>query len=169
MWTSNWGLFAVGDLLIINTGPLIAFDRMGCLDLIGRLPFAILCPNEVRRELDTGERAGHPRITPPWLGVRGLSSPVTAFGLVGLDLGETAVIQLALELGSTPVAIDDWKGRRVALAMGLTVTGSLGLLGRAKQLGLVSAIRPLVERAASAGIRYHPQLVSAVLAELGEA
>ncbi len=169
MWTSNWGLFAVADLLVINTGPLIAFERMGCLDLIGRLPFAILCPTEVRCELDAGEHAGHPGIRPPWLGVRGLSSPAAAFGLVGLDLGETAVIQLALELGSTPVAIDDWKGQRVALAMGLTVTGSLGLLGRAKQLGLFSAIRPYVERATSAGIRYHPQLVSAVLAELGEA
>ena len=159
----------MADLLVINTGPLITFHRMGCLDLIGRLPFTIICPTEVRRELNTGECAGHPRITPAWLGVRGLSSPMTAFGLVGLDLGETAVIQLALELGSVPVAIDEWKGRRVALAMGLTVTGSLGLLGRAKQLGLVSAIRPYVERAAIAGIRYHPSIVSAVLAELGEA
>lgn len=157
------------EVLVINTGPLIAFDRMGCLDEIGLLPFEILCPNEVRHELDEGERAGHPHINPAWLGVRALSSPPTAFGLVGLDLGETAVIQLALELGSASVAIDEWKGRRVALAMGLRVTGSLGLLGRAKQLGLLSAARPFVERAARAGIRYHPVIVSAVLEELGEA
>ena len=165
----NWGFFAVDEILVINTGPLIAFERMGCLDEIGLLPFEILCPDEVRRELDEGECAGHPHIAPSWLGVRALSSPPATFGLAGLDLGETAVIQLAMELGSARVAIDEWKGRRMALAMGLRVTGSLGLLGRAKQLGLVSTVRPFVERAARAGIRYHPFIVAAVLEELGEA
>ena len=56
----------------------------------------------------------------------------------------------------------------MASAMGLDVTGSLGLLGKATQLGLLPALRPLVERALEAGIRYHPAVVSAVLKELGE-
>ena len=153
---------------MIDTGPLIAFERMGCLDWIGRLPFEFLCPKEVRLELDQGESAGHPRVTPSWLGVHALSGPPAAFGLVGLDLGETAVIQLGLEIKAAHVVIDEWKGRRMALAMGLDVTGSLGLLGKAKQLGLVSKVRPFIERAVDAGIRYHPVVISAVLEELGE-
>ncbi|MFZ0256144.1 MAG: DUF3368 domain-containing protein [Gammaproteobacteria bacterium] len=155
--------------LVINTGPLIAFERMGCLDQIGRLPFDFVCPEEVRRELNEGEACGHPRISPSWLTVRSLSSPPTPFGLVELDLGETAVIQLALEIAGARVAIDEWKGRRMALAVGLRVTGSLGLLGKAKQLGSISQARPFIERAIEAGIRYHPVVVSAVLEELGEA
>lgn len=87
---------------------------------------------------------------------------------VELDPGESAVILLGLELRAAAVAIDEWKGRRAALARGLTVTGSLGLLGRARQLGLVPAARPFIQRAVNAGIRYHPAVVAAVLKELGE-
>jgi predicted nucleic acid-binding protein len=88
--------------------------------------------------------------------------------LAGLDSGEAAVIQLALELEVPWVAIDEWKGRRAALAVGLQVTGTLGLLGRAKVLGLIPSLKPLVERATAEGIRYHPELVQAVLKAAGE-
>jgi hypothetical protein len=64
------------DLVVGNTGPLIALERMGCLDVIGKLPFESLCPEEVRGELDAGERVGHPRIAPSWLGVRQLAAPL---------------------------------------------------------------------------------------------
>jgi predicted nucleic acid-binding protein len=156
------------DLVVVNTGPLIAWERMGCLDVIGRLPFEFLCPEEVRGELDAGERAGHPRVAPPWLGVRRLAAPIASLGLIELDAGETAVIQLALDLAAKLVAMDEWKGRRAALALDLAVTGSLGLLGKAKKLGLVPSVRSLVERATATGVRYHPAVIAAVLRELGE-
>lgn len=158
----------MGEILVVNTGPLIALERMGCLEPIGTLPFEFVTPPEVRAELDEGERVGLPRIAPASLRVRALASPRPAAGLAELDRGESAVIQLALELRAAAVAIDEWKGRRVALAHGLSVTGSLGLLGRARQLGMVPAARPFIQRALDAGIRYHPAVVAAVLKELGE-
>lgn len=154
--------------LVVNTGPLITFDRIGCLDLVGRLPYRFLCPSQVRSELDRGEVKGHSRIAPAWLGVQELARPLSPVILAGLDPGEAAVIQLAEELGVPVVAIDEWKGRRVALASGLRVTGSLGLLGRAKALGLISAMRPYIERAEAVGIRYHREIVRAVLQAAGE-
>ena len=39
------------------------------------------------------------------------------------------------------VCIDETKGRQTALAVGLKVTGALGLLARAKTLGLISELR----------------------------
>jgi predicted nucleic acid-binding protein len=156
------------DLVVVNTGPLIAWERMACLDIIGRLPFEIVCPEEVRRELDEGEGAGHPPIAPAWLGVRRLQAPVTSIGVIELDVGETAVIQLAIQLAAKMVAMDEWKGRRAALALDLKVTGSLGLVGVAKKLGLIESVRPFVERAVAAGVRYHPLVISTILRELGE-
>jgi predicted nucleic acid-binding protein len=64
--------------------------------------------------------------------------------------------------------MDEWKGRRAALALDLAVTGSLGLLGNAKKLGLVPSVRSFVERAAATGVRYHPAVIAAVLRELEE-
>lgn len=66
------------------------------------------------------------------------------------------------------VSIDEWKGRRAALAAGLEVTGTLGLLAKAKLQGLIPALRPLIEKAVEEGIRYHPEIVNAVLEAVGE-
>jgi predicted nucleic acid-binding protein len=153
----------VAELVVINTGPLIAFSRLGCLDVVGKLPYEFICPQEVRQELDAGEALGHPRIRPSWLAIRELRDPLPILTVASLDRGEAAVIQLAIELAIGTVAIDEWKGRRAALASGLRVTGSLGILGRAKMLGVIPSLKPLLERATSAGLRYHPELVQAVL------
>jgi predicted nucleic acid-binding protein len=53
-------------------------------------------------------------------------------------------------------------------AAGLSVTGSLGLLGKAKMLGLVPSLKPLLEKAIAEGIRYHPELVRSILEAVGE-
>ena len=73
-----------------------------------------------------------------------------------------------MEQKASTVCIDESKGRRAALAVGLSVTGSLGLLGRAKVLGLIPSLRPLIERATREGIYYDPELAKRVLVALGE-
>lgn len=136
--------------------------------MVGRLPFAFVSPQEVRDELDEGAVAGHPRIEPPWLEVRRLRAPLSPVVLSTLDHGEAAVIQLALENQIPLVCIDEWKGRRAAPASGLQVTGVLGLLAKAKHLGLLPALRPLIDRAVIVGIRYHPRLIEQILTAVGE-
>lgn len=156
------------ERVVINTGPLIALSRAGALDLAGRLPVEFLCPAEVRRELDEGAAAGHMAVTPGWLKVVPLERPPHPVSRAALDLGEAAVIELALERRIERVCIDDWKGRRTALALGLQVTGTLGLLGRAKREGIIPAVAPWVERLARSGVWYDPELVRRFLAALGE-
>ena len=56
----------------------------------------------------------------------------------------------------------------MALAVGLKVTGALGLLGKAKREGIISELRPYLDRAHQTGIRYHPDLVRRFLEALGE-
>ena len=158
----------MAERIVVNTGPLIALARIEALDVVGRLPFEVICPQEVRDELDQGAEIGHPHVNPSWLAVVSLRERPSPLSLSALDLGEAAVIQLALEQGIERVCIDEWKGRRAALAAGLQVTGALGLLGRAKLLGLLPALRPLIERAIERGIRYHPELVRQVLTAVGE-
>ena len=156
------------ELLVVNTGPLITLERMGALDLPARLPFSFICPDEVRAELDDGHRAGHLPITPDWLRTQSLTTPVSPLGVSALDRGEAAVIQLALELKIGWVCIDEWKGRRAALAAGLKVTGVLGLLGMAKKKGIIGTISPFIDKAVAAGIRYDSDLLDRVLRAAGE-
>ena len=158
----------MADRIVINTGPLIALARMEALDVPGQLPHEFICPTEVREELDEGARLGYQTITPVWLTVIPLRASPSAVSVAALDKGEAAVIQLALEEGLSRVSIDEVKGRRIATALGLSVVGSLGLIARAKALGIIPAIRPLIEKAMRDGVHYHSDLVERVLSLVGE-
>lgn len=154
--------------VVVNTGPLIALARIGALEIPGRLDLTFMAPEEVRHELEEGVRLGHPPVQAPWLTYVRLAAPLNLMVSRVLDPGEGAVIQLALEQRIGQVCIDEVKGRRMALAVGLRVTGAFGLLGRAKRDGLISAVRPYVERAAQTDIRYHGELIRRFLQAMGE-
>lgn len=158
----------MAESIVVNAGPLIALARAGAIDVVGRLPICYVCPLQVRTELDEGARSGYPDIRVPWLEAVPLTTPLDSVAIAMLDAGEAAVIQLARERRIEWVCIDDRKGRRAALAVGLRVTGSLGLLVRAKIVGLVPAIRPFIERAMSEGVWYDADLTQRVLTDLGE-
>jgi predicted nucleic acid-binding protein len=102
-------------------------------------------PFEVREELLEGVRCGHAPVSPTWLQFAALTNQLDLVARANLGAGEAAVIELALQEGVRRVVIDERRGRRAALAVGLQVTGTLGLLGRAKELGLIPAVRPFVE------------------------
>jgi predicted nucleic acid-binding protein len=156
------------ERLVVNTGPLIALGRVDALEIISRLPLRFLAPIQVADEIAAGARLGHPVTTPTWVEVIPLSAPLAQVTVSALDEGEAAVIQLALELRIATVCIDEWRGRRAAAAAGLKVTGSLGLLGRAKHIGLIPTVRPWIDKMRAAGIHYHPDLLVKFLAAIGE-
>jgi predicted nucleic acid-binding protein len=131
--------------LVLNTGPLIVLRRAEALDVVGRLPVEFVSPFEVRDELLEGARHGHPPVSPTWVRFVALAKPLDLVARANLGAGEAAVIERALQEGVPRVVIDERRGRRAALAVGLSVTGTLGLLGRAKGLGLVPAVRLFVE------------------------
>jgi predicted nucleic acid-binding protein len=156
------------ERIVINTGPLVALARMGALEVAGRLPFDFVCPREVWAELEEGARQGHIPVAPEWLRVTALEAPLSPVAVAALDAGEAAVIQLALDLAISWVCMDEWKGRRAAASAGLKVVGALGLLGMAKTRGFIPALRPYVDKAAAAGVRYDAELVRQVLTAAGE-
>jgi predicted nucleic acid-binding protein len=156
------------ELLVINTGPLIALGRVDALDIVSKLPITIVAPLDVAGEIEAGSRLGHPVTMPAWVEVQPLAFPLARIAVGTLDEGEAAVIQLAMERAIETVCIDEWRGRRAAIAAGLRVTGSLGLLGRAKRVGLIVAVRPWIAKLDAAGVHYHPDLVAKFLAAIGE-
>jgi predicted nucleic acid-binding protein len=157
----------MGERLVVNTGPLIALHRAEALDVAGRLPVEFMCPVEVREELLEGVRHGHAPVSPSWVRFVALTKPLDLVARANLGAGEAAVIELALQEGVPRVVIDERRGRRAALAVGLQVTGTLGLLGRAKALGLVPAVRPFVEALRVSGW-YDAAVIERFLATMGE-
>ncbi|MDA0838258.1 MAG: DUF3368 domain-containing protein [Planctomycetota bacterium] len=65
--------------------------------------------------------------------------------LESLDAGEAEALALAEEIKASAVLIDEAAGRASAVQNGLPVIGTLGILLRAKERGLIDAIRPLLD------------------------
>ena len=156
------------EKVVINTGPLIALNLAEALDVIGRLPFEFHSPPAIERELRVGVSKGYPLIMPAWLKITDLKQPINPIAALMLDEGEAEVIQLACEFDRCSVCIDERKGRRLAVAVGLKVTGALGLLLTAKRLGLIPCLKPFFDRLSESKIWYDPALVHRILAEAGE-
>lgn len=64
---------------------------------------------------------------------------------VHLHRGEAEAIALAADLKCDVVLIDEQEGRQFATQAGLTVTGVLGILLRARLRGDISTLRPEIQ------------------------
>lgn len=73
---------------------------------------------------------------PAWCEVRASSSTPDA-NLSGLDPGEREALQLAVEAKADVLLIDESEGRREALRRNLKVAGTVAVLERAAQSGLI--------------------------------
>ena len=64
--------------------------------------------------------------------------------------------------------LDDLQARRCARSIGILVTGTLGIILRAKQRGIIPAARPIVEHLLRKGMYLSKELVETTLADIGE-
>jgi predicted nucleic acid-binding protein len=158
----------MSERIVIDTGPIVALSRAGVTGAIAQMPIEFLSPMEIRRELDKGPPAGREAVDFTWIRFIVRTTPLNPLAVSSLDEGEAAVIQLALDEQVPVVCIDERKGRRAALAVGLKVTGTLGVLGRAKALGLISSVRPHVEKMVAGGDWFDPALLARFYAAIGE-
>ncbi|WP_460686633.1 DUF3368 domain-containing protein [Niabella aquatica] len=60
------------------------------------------------------------------------------------------------------------KGRKLASRLSLNFTGTLGVLLKAKQKGIILHLRPIFEKIQSTNFRIAPKLYVAILQEVGE-
>lgn len=157
--------------LVADTSPLISLDACKQLGLLRKLYGSVVVPRAVERELSAGGKTGMPKgLTSAhrkWIGVRTLGAPPPAL-VAALDIGEAEVIALALEVGSPLVLLDETAARAVARVRGLQVTGSLGVLLRAKKKSLLPAVKPSIDLMLSRGVLLGGGLVDSVLRAAGE-
>ncbi|HEU0142672.1 MAG TPA: DUF3368 domain-containing protein [Bryobacteraceae bacterium] len=73
-----------------------------------------------------------------------------------------------MELRADVIVIDDGGARRLARLLGLQVVGTLGVLLQAKYLGLVPALRPLLDALRPLPFHMKKSLYDALLNAAGE-
>ncbi len=85
-----------------------------------------------------------------------------------LHAGEVEVMILAQEKGADLVIIDDDAAKKTARYLGLTVTGTLGVLLRAKEQGIIERVQPLLDAMERNGFYISPAVGAMVLEQAGE-
>ena len=124
-------------LLVTDTTCLIALDRIDRLGILPLLYDPVVAPPAVLREF--GQR-------PTWLHEE---RPDDDAGVVALrarlDAGEVEAIVLAQRLPGAVLLIDEARGRRVAVELGLRIIGTAGVLLGAKRARLVPRLKPLLD------------------------
>ena len=158
--------------LVINTGPLLALIAgVGDLSLLELLYKRVLVPFEVCQEIAAGGASNFGVIEfkkSSFIEKRSNSLAVTPFLRNVLDLGEASVIQLALDENIHTVCIDESMGRRIARLNGLNLTGSIGVLIRAKQNGFDFSMLKAINRMKSQGIYLSQKVVDFALKQVNE-
>lgn len=151
--------------VVVNATPLISLALVDRLNLLKVLFEEIIVPNAVYDEVvrqGAGKTGADQVARLPWLTVM---RPDIYSGidlqLFGLDTGETEVLLLAQQIQPDWVIIDERLARRVALAMGLPVKGTLGLLLSAVQGGVVAKEDALndLQHLSLSGIRISSRLL----------
>jgi predicted nucleic acid-binding protein len=151
--------------VVSNTSPLLYLHQLGSIDLLPALYAEVLVPMSVVDELSAGRAAGHdvPNVTAlPWASV--VSSPTLALLALATDLGrgEAEAIAIAHERNALLI-LDDGLARRHARLIGVNLTGTLGVLLKAKAAGHIPQLAPLVARLTELGFRLAEQTREAVL------
>lgn len=152
--------------VICNTSPLQYLHQTDLLHLLPALFGSVQVPTAVAAELAEGRRRGVrlPELAQlPWVTLRSVRERKLLPLVTSLGSGETEVLALGLEAPDHLLVLDDRDARRHAIAAGLEVTGTLGILVLAKERGLLDSIRPVLNRLQALGFRLRTETYQAAL------
>jgi predicted nucleic acid-binding protein len=148
-------------LTICNSSCLIALDAVGSLDILERLYGTIAVPNAVAQECSGA--------LPAWIQVHFVQNqPLVQSLHLDLGAGEAEAIALAVECSASRIILDDKKARRMAMGLALPVTGTLAVLLKAKERGIVPNVRDILDAMMAKSFRVSAALVRELLQESGE-
>ncbi|WP_461864555.1 DUF3368 domain-containing protein [Thermococcus sp.] len=159
-------------LVVSNSTPLIHLAKIGRLELLGEFFGEVLIPEAVYREcvVEGGESEDARMVkNGEWIKVEKITDERLKRSLmIKLDEGESEAIVLALEKKADLILIDDYDGREVARALGLKVTGTIGILLKAKFSGRITSLKDELEKLKSTGFWLSEGLYEKILKKAGE-
>ena len=142
--------------IVINTGPIIALvSALDNLEILNELYDEVHIPFEVCNEINQGGITGfavkefHQA---DWLIKHENKITIPSFLQNSLDIGEASVIETALQTKISTVCIDEAVGRRIARLHQLNLTGSIGIMIKAKNSGYPIDMQNSLQKMKAQGI-----------------
>ena len=143
-------------IIISDTSCFIILSNIDELHLLQKLYSKITTTIEIATEF------GEP--LPEWVEILSVKSKDTQRLLeMQIDKGESSAIALALEISDSLLILDDIKARKVATQLGLPITGTLGIIIKAKLEGIIPSVIPILNKIKQTDFRLSNEVESQVI------
>ena len=147
--------------IISDTSCFIILSKIEKLDLLKSVYGQIITTSDIAEEF--GEKL------PDWVIVEDVSDKSRQRILeLQIDRGESSAIALALEIQNSTLILDDFKARKIAQQLGISFTGTIGVIIKAKLNGIIPSIKPYVEKIKETNFRISAEIELQALKEANE-
>jgi len=156
--------------VVSNTTPLLSFIKISQLDILKKMYGEVIVPKAVYRELEIGKNKYYKDISEEsWIKILEVKNKYLLEKLKqDLDEGEAEAIALSLEIKSDLLLIDEKLGRKIAEEEGLKITGTMGILLKAKKKGIIKEVKPLIYELVKKGNYYKESFIKMILRHANE-
>lgn len=158
--------------VIVNATPLIALCHVEQLSLLRKLYGEIDIPQAVYDEISAKEDSvcrKEIERSLEWITIRKVKEDGRKqLFKAQLHAGEVEVMMLALEQNADVAVIDDKCAKNFAKQLGIPVTGTLGVLVKAKQCGYIDKLKPILEALLEKNIYISQEVITLCLKQVGE-
>lgn len=160
-------------IIVSDTTPLIGLASIERFGILKKLFCRIYIPQAVYGEaVVAGHKNGGAReevSSAGWIETVSVRDRLAVEVLLDeLDKGEAETIVLAEEVDADWVLMDEKKGRRKLKKLRLRKIGTLGILLKAKDAGLLDTIGPAIKKLRNNGFSISQPVIDTVLKEAGE-
>ncbi|NJL27265.1 MAG: DUF3368 domain-containing protein [Thermoanaerobaculia bacterium] len=155
----------------LDASPIILLARAGFLDLLRVLERPLVAPERVVEEVlrkGSDDVAVKALQRAAFLTTAPAQEIDSSVALWSLGQGETAVLSCARASPGSLAVLDDLQARRCAEWLQILTTGTVGIVLRAKNSGLIGAARPALMRLVTVGMHLSERTLDAVLQRVGE-
>ncbi|MCB9033059.1 MAG: DUF3368 domain-containing protein [Chitinophagales bacterium] len=144
------------EVIISDASILIVFHKIDELDLLLKVYEKLIVTPEVVEEF--GEQL------PNWITVQSVKDR-KYFNLLKtqVDAGEASAIALATEFDEVLLLLDDLKARKLAIQLNLKITGTLGIIHKAKQMKIIDEVKPIINKLLQTNFRISNNIIEEIL------
>ncbi len=147
--------------IISDTNCFIILTNIGELDILQKVYGEVITTPEVASEF------GEP--LPAWVIIKSATDYYRQAILeVQIDKGESSAIALALEIENSTVILDDLKARKMAEHLGISYTGTIGVVVKAKLKGVIPSLKPILQKLKQTDFRISLELETEALGQAKE-
>ncbi len=147
--------------IIADTSCFIILTNIGELDILKKLYGQIVTTTDIATEYGAS--------LPEWVEIKDVVDKSKQQLLeLQIDKGESSAIALALETLGSIIVLDDNKARKIANHLGLTFTGTIGIIVKAKLCGIIPSIKPIIEKMKQANFRISAEIEIQALQQANE-